>query len=141
LSNKVAKLEYDMKMNNRPEMIYNSEKMKKMNEATAERDKTGHVIKPMPMKGSYAEYRLEKLKELRKQFNVDDHGFYKGGVPAAFKGTIRTNSGGIVGEFHSPYEHNETHDRPHIRPHVAQEDALHHKNFLNCNYKIFNILS
>jgi hypothetical protein len=51
----------------------------KTEESQALRDNQGNPIKPSPLKGSYAEYRLEKLKELRKQFNVDDHGFYKGG--------------------------------------------------------------
>lgn len=50
-----------------------------MKEAQTERDKNGEVPKPAPVKGSYGDYRLEKLKEWRKTFNVDDHGFYKGG--------------------------------------------------------------
>jgi hypothetical protein len=50
-----------------------------MEESQKERDETGNFVKPGPLKGSYAEYRLQKLKELRSQFNVDDHGFYKGG--------------------------------------------------------------
>lgn len=53
--------------------------MKNMDESRKNRDDTGNEIKPGPLKGSYAEYRMEKLKEWRKKFNVDDHGFYKGG--------------------------------------------------------------
>jgi hypothetical protein len=53
--------------------------MRNMEESQNERNDAGNSIKPNPMKGSYAEYRLEKLKEIRKKFNIDDHGFYKGG--------------------------------------------------------------
>lgn len=54
-------------------------RMKNMEESQKERDVKGNVIKPGPLKGSYADFRMEKLKEWRKRFNVDDHGFYKGG--------------------------------------------------------------
>lgn len=50
-----------------------------MDENRKERDESGHVIKPGPLKGSYAEHRLQKLKEWRDKYNVDQHGFYKGG--------------------------------------------------------------
>jgi hypothetical protein len=53
--------------------------MRNMEESQKERNNTGNPINPNPLKGSYAEYRLEKLKEIRKKFNIDDHGFYKGG--------------------------------------------------------------
>lgn len=44
-----------------------------------ERDNSGNVPGAKPMKGSYAEYRADKLKEWRMKFNVDQHGFFKGG--------------------------------------------------------------
>lgn len=50
-----------------------------MEESQKERDESGNFVKAGPLKGSYAEYRLQKLKELRKLYNVDDFGFYKGG--------------------------------------------------------------
>jgi hypothetical protein len=53
--------------------------MRNMKESQAERDSSGNTIKPSPMKGTYGDYRLEKLQEWRKAFNVDDHGLYKGG--------------------------------------------------------------
>jgi hypothetical protein len=73
------KLDYDMRMKNFPESVYNAEKMKNMEESQKARDKEGNVVRPGPIKGSYADFRLEKLQEWRKQFNVDDHGLYKGG--------------------------------------------------------------
>ena len=44
-----------------------------------ERDSTGNVPGAKPLKGTYAEYRAEKLGEWRKKFNVDQNGFFKGG--------------------------------------------------------------
>jgi len=44
-----------------------------------ERDESGNAANAGPLKGSYADYRAGKLKEWRKLFNVDDHGFFKGG--------------------------------------------------------------
>lgn len=131
LSNKSTRLEYDTKLENIPDMIYNSEKLKKMNEANAERDITGNKIKPSPLKGSYAEYKLEKLKEMRKEFNVDDNGFYKGGVPAPFKGSVRGTALGNIGMAHSPNQHNEMNDRPHVAPQVTTVEAKDHKDFMN----------
>ena len=44
-----------------------------------ERDVSGNNPNSAPLKGSYADYRADKLREWRKMFNVDNHGFYKGG--------------------------------------------------------------
>lgn len=44
-----------------------------------ERDESGNAANAGPLKGSYADYRADKLKEWRKMFNVDDHGFFRGG--------------------------------------------------------------
>lgn len=73
------KLDYDMRMKNFPDSIYNAEKMKNMQENQQKRDQTGHIMRPAPIKGSYADHKLKNLKEWRKKFNVDDHGLYKGG--------------------------------------------------------------
>ena len=53
--------------------------MKNMKESQAERDASGNTVKPTPLKGTYGDFRMEKLKDWRKAFNVDEHGFYKGG--------------------------------------------------------------
>ena len=44
-----------------------------------ERDTTGNIPGAKPLKGTYAEYRSDKLGEWRKKFNVDQNGFFKGG--------------------------------------------------------------
>jgi DnaJ-class molecular chaperone len=131
LSNKSMRLDYDMRMRTNSNSIYNAEKMKKEEEAKMNRDSSGNQIKPGPKKGSYADYRLEKLKELRKQFNVDAHGFYKGGIPRPLKGSVRGNSAGLPGDTHDAFFHNETtHDNPHIRPHVGVIDGANHKKYM-----------
>jgi hypothetical protein len=132
LSNKTLRLDYDMRIRNFPDMVYNAEKMKKMHESNIERDITANQVKPSPMKGSYAEYRLEKLKEWRKEFNVDDIGNYKGGVPRKHRGPVRGNALGAHGVHHNSFFHNEmVHDNPHARPHVSMKDAQEHKIFMN----------
>ncbi len=132
LSNKTLRLDYDTRMRHFPDIVYNAEKMKKMKENEVQRDGTGNAIKPAPMKGSYAEYRLEKLKEMRRQFNVDDNGFYKGGVPRKGNGEVRGNANGPHGFYHNPWDHNENaHDLPHIRDHVSTKEAQDHKIFMN----------
>ena len=50
-----------------------------MKENQSDRDSSGNTVKPTPMTGTYGDQRMEKLKDWRKGFNVDDHGFYKGG--------------------------------------------------------------
>ena len=132
LSNKTMRLDYDMRMKTNSDIIYNSEKMKNMEENKMNRDSKGNQIKPGPMKGSYAEYRREKIKELRDQFNVNEHGMYKGGLPGQNSGQTRGTSLGVPGAFHHEWYHNElSHDLPHVRPHVTRFEAETHKKFMN----------
>jgi hypothetical protein len=139
LSNKTLRLDYDLRMRYNPDIIYNSEKMKNMEENQPQRDQTGNVVKPGPLKGSYAEYRLEKLKEWRQKFNVDDFGAYKGGVPRKNNGGKRGNAWGVPGDFHNPWYHNEqVHDTPHARPHVTKHESNEHKAYMNGKLSLFN---
>ena len=70
------------------------------------RDATGNIPAAAPAKGSYAETRLAELKEQRKQYNVNDLGFYRGGVPSKGRGAIRGDAIGVPGAFHQPKTHN-----------------------------------
>jgi curved DNA-binding protein CbpA len=138
LSNKTLRLDYDMRMRNFPDIIYNAEKMKNMKESEVERDNTANKIKPAPLKGSYAEYRLEKLKEWRKEFNVDDLGNYKGGVPRKWNGPVRGRAEGAPGMHRSTWHHNEqVHDNPHARDQVTLKESDSHKIFMNCKKKFY----
>lgn len=70
------------------------------------RDASGNVPTAAPAKGSYAETRLAELKEQRKQYNVNDLGFYRGGVPQKRSGSVRGSALGAPGDFHDPKIHN-----------------------------------
>jgi hypothetical protein len=59
-----------------------------------------------PLVGSYAEERLAELKQERAKYNVNDLGFYRGGIPKRGRGPIRGASLGPAGEFHQPTVHN-----------------------------------
>jgi len=45
------------------------------------RDKSGMIPKVKPVRGSYAEERLNQLKKDREQYSVNHLGYYKGGLP------------------------------------------------------------
>ncbi len=64
------------------------------------RDAAGNVPMAAPAPGSYAETRLAELKKQREQYNVNDIGYYRGGVPSKGRGAIRGSALGVPGEFH-----------------------------------------
>ena len=70
------------------------------------RDAAGNVPTSAPAPGSYAETRLAELKEQRKQYNVNDLGYYRGGIPAKGRGAIRGAALGKPGEYHQVKVHN-----------------------------------
>jgi len=43
---------------------------------------------------------LAELKQEREKYNVNDLGFYRGGIPKKGRGPIRGNALGPAGEFH-----------------------------------------
>ena len=45
------------------------------------RDKSGNIALEKAKRGSYAEQRLADLKKDRAKFNVNEFGYYRGGVP------------------------------------------------------------
>lgn len=70
------------------------------------RDKSGMIPKEKPVRGSYAEDRLNQLKKDRQQYNVNHLGYYSGGIPQKDRGPVRGKSLGNPGEFHTPQIHN-----------------------------------
>jgi hypothetical protein len=52
-----------------------------MEEMRLRRDKSGNITSEKAKRGSYAEKRMEVLRKDRAKFNVNDLGYYKGGVP------------------------------------------------------------
>ncbi len=80
-----------------------------------------------PERGSYADDRMRQLKKERAKYNVNDLGYYSGGLPQKDKGTIRGKSLGIPHYFHDPDLHNRLnymHPDSHF---VTSEDALKFK--------------
>ena len=73
------------------------------------RNKDGHISRTAPARGSYAEQRMAELKKERAKYNVNDFGYYNGGVPRENRGTLRGKAIGEVGSFHSPNIHNFIH--------------------------------
>lgn len=127
LSNETMKFDYDTRFKVNPDAIYNAEKMKKMKESQRERDMTGNIPRPDFGKGTYGDFRQEKLKELKKKFNFDHLGNFKGGVPRKNKLNIRGGAMGPPGSQYDQYFHNELYaDNPAVKP-VSTEEVSQHK--------------
>lgn len=131
LSNLTIKSNYDQNYESKPESVFNASKMKSMDESKRERDSSGNFKADDYEKGSYADFRIEKLKQWRKDFNFDNLGNFKGGVPRKYKGIIRGKSHRSPLSPYDGYLHNETHaDSPGITG-VQSFDAVQHKAFQN----------
>jgi hypothetical protein len=94
------------------------------------RDKSGMVPKEAPVRGSYAEDRLNQLKKDREQYNVNHLGYYKGGIPQKDRGPIRGKSLGNAGEFHSPQIHNYLNYNHQDTSFLTAEDAIKFKHWM-----------
>lgn len=103
------------------------------------RDEAGNTPSSAPAKGSYAETRLAELKEQRKKYNVNDIGYYRGGVPQKGRGTIRGSAIGRPGEFHSPQTHNFYNNYHGDSKLVTSEDAVKFKNYMNSDKVDYNM--
>ena len=103
------------------------------------RDEAGNTPTDRPAAGSYAETRLAELKEQRKKYNVNDLGYYRGGVPQKGKGTIRGSAMGRPGEFHTPQVHNFYNNYHADAKLVSSEDALKFKNFMAADKVDYNM--
>ena len=94
------------------------------------RDATGNVPTAAPAAGSYAAERLAELKAQRKQYNVNDLGYYRGGVPQRSSGAIRGASLGVPGEFHQPKVHNQLNFYHPDAKTVTSEDSVKFKSYM-----------
>ena len=104
---------------------------------TEGRDRHG-VIAGQRQRGKYAEQRMAELAKDREQYNVNDLGYYKGGVPKPNRGPIRGNALGRPGHFHSPQIHNFMHYQHGDSQRVTQEDAVKFKHFMTTDKAEFN---
>lgn len=93
------------------------------------RDKTGMIPKDKPVRGSYAEDRLNQLKKDRAQYNVNHLGYYQGGIPRKDSGPLRGKSIGNPGEFHTPQIHNFLNYNHQDSSFLTAEDAMKFKHW------------
>lgn len=94
------------------------------------RNKHGMTARSAPARGSYAEQRIQELKKERAKYNVNDLGYYNGGVPRANRGSLRGDALGEAGAFHSPQIHNYLNFNHPDSGRVTQEDAIKFKHFM-----------
>lgn len=107
LSVKESRAAFDISMKKNPHLYTPvSEEQWNMTNRRDLRDKSGLTPRRKPSRGSYAEQRIAELKKEREKYNVNDLGYYNGGVPRAHRGSVRGDSLGEAGTFHSPQIHN-----------------------------------
>lgn len=102
------------------------------------RDKSGLSPRQTAARGSYAEARLAELRRQREKYNVNDLGYYRGGVPRAGRGPIRGTALASPGIFHSPLLHNALENGHAEASRVTQEDALKFKHYMGTDKVMFN---
>lgn len=102
-----TKMEYDLNHTKLDKYVYKEARSAAMEANRKMRDRTGRAPAPKPMRGSYAEHRMKVLEKEREKHNVNHLGYYKGGIPQKFCGSVRKNSDGAPGAFHDPNMHNE----------------------------------
>lgn len=90
----------------------------------AQRDKRGLSPKSKPKRGTYAEERINQLRKEREKYNVNDLGYYRGGVPRKHRGAIRGEALMQPGYFHSPSVHNFIHYQHPDAQRVTAEDSV-----------------
>ena len=103
------------------------------------RDATGNTPMTKPAPGSYAETRLAELKEQRKQYNVNDLGYYRGGIPGKGRGAVRGTAMGVPGEFHQPKVHNWINFYHPDSKLISKEDKIKFNAFMLSDKDSFNM--
>jgi len=107
------------------------------------RDKTGHIPREAPPKGSFAERRKQELKEDRERYNVNFLGFYNGGIPVKNLENRRQSNKGksmaMPGEFHHPRNANFVDNYNPDATFVDSEDAIKFKAWMRTDKEQFDI--
>jgi curved DNA-binding protein CbpA len=104
LSVKESRAAFDLTRKKNPHMFSTpmSDEQYDMNYRRDLRNKHGMTPRSKPARGSYAEQRIAELRKEREKYNVNDLGYYNGGVPRENRGSVRGDSMGEPGSFHSP---------------------------------------
>ena len=126
-----SRANYDLSRKKNPDLYKAmSEFQFDMEKRRDKRDKSGMVPKDKPVRGSYAEDRLNQLKKDREQYNVNNLGYYSGGIPKKDYGPVRGKSIGNPGEFHSPQIHNYLNYNHQDTAFLTPEDAIKFKHWM-----------
>jgi len=107
LSVRESRVNYDLQVKKNPDnykVVSEQEFFKdKRNDL---RDAAGNTPVQAVDPTSYAAERMAELKEQRQKYNVNDLGYYRGGLPQRDRGNLRGSAIGPPGEFHQPQVHN-----------------------------------
>ena len=94
------------------------------------RDEAGNIPQKVKSPGSYAAERMAELKQQRALYNVNDLGYYRGGLPGKDRGTVRGSALGAPGEFHQPRVHNFLNNYHQDSSMVTSEDTVKFKAYM-----------
>lgn len=136
LSVRESRLTYDLQRKKHPHKHteHEAEYQANMEVQAGVRDKTGHMPRATPVKGSFEEDRLNELRREREKYNVNFMGYYNGGLPQKGLGRVRrSNRGKSLGEPglpHSPSIHNFLENYTQEATFVNSEDAVQFKNWM-----------
>ena len=104
LSVQESRNSYDLTYKRTPDAIFSANRDESLEKGRAKRDRTGHVKRDPPKRGSYAEFRMRELEEMRKKYNANHLGIYDGGLPQP-RGYARGKAICPPGYFHLPHNH------------------------------------
>lgn len=82
--------------------------------------------------------RLAELKAEREKYNVNDLGYYNGGVPRKNRGAVRGDADGLPGYFHTPQLHNFKHYNHPDSFRVTSEDKTKFNHWMATDEADFN---
>jgi len=123
------KSSYDNSLLKNENAHFSNIKSQTMADNRRNRDRSGRVPGPTPMKGSYAEWRLNQLEQERQKFNVNHLGYYNGGLPNKDSGNVRGNAFDSPGMPHNAETHNRHERMERDAFEVTRADADAFKNF------------
>ena len=140
LSVNQSRVNYDLLRKKRPDDFkpVSEEEFNRSNRPDL-RDAAGNSPVAAAPAGSYAAERLAELKQQREKYNVNDLGYYRGGLPQKGRGAIRGAAIGLPGEFHQPTVHNYLENYHQDSKVITSEDAVKFKAFMNSDKVDFNM--
>lgn len=107
LSVRESRVNYDLQMRKNPENYKVVSEQDFIKERRADmRDAAGNTAVAKNDPTSYAAERIAELKAQREKYNVNDLGYYKGGLPRRDGGNVRGTGLSSPGSFHQPTVHN-----------------------------------